>query len=75
MMTVFVFLSKDDVGSSNNKIFLSCNNDLNMTIICFCPPDNLFPSFPTLLSNPFGNLSKNERNHIFFKNFFVASIS
>ena len=41
-------LSKDDVASSNIKIFGFIIIALAIAILCFWPTDNLFPLIPTI---------------------------
>ena len=56
---VLYFVSKDDVGSSNNMIGLFCISARIRNINCRCPPDTLLPSEPTMVSNLLGNVSIN----------------
>lgn len=57
-ITIFsFFLSSAEVASSNNKYWGFLRNTQEIAILCFSPPDNLFPYAPTIVSSPFSKLS------------------
>ena len=44
-----VFVSKEDVASSNTNIFGFFKSSLAMAILCFSPPESLRPRSPTIV--------------------------
>ena len=51
--------SNDDVASSNNIIGAFFKIALAIDILCFCPPDNLMPFSPIIVSSLLGSLLTN----------------
>mmetsp|Transcript_3629 Transcript_3629/g.2688 ORF Transcript_3629/g.2688 Transcript_3629/m.2688 type:complete len:87 (-) Transcript_3629:669-929(-) len=47
--------SSELVASSSSNIFGFLIIALAIAILCFCPPDSLFPFIPQTLKNPGGN--------------------
>ena len=50
-----VYKSNDEVGSSNKIILDFFNKALINDILCFYPPEKMFPFSPTLELYPFGS--------------------
>ena len=56
MISFCVILSNAEVASSNIRTLSACTSARAIAILCFCPPESLFPFSPTDTSFSFGNL-------------------
>jgi len=70
---VSFYLSNALVASSNNNILGFFNIALAIAILYFCPPEKLFPDYPTSVSNPFSVFFMNSHALAYYNASIISS--